>query len=150
MGNRRPLQNIWGALVGEDKADGSSLAVAAAPGPGLDPSREASPRPRSDQRCRARRGLEKDDAPVAGPLRATLVASRLRGRPWQGRLVFVREVWLFFGGGPVEGKAAKGSGPGRLGGPADPCAQGERRLTLRSLSLEAMVGSASPLSPAPL
>lgn len=81
-----------------------------APGPGLDPSREASPQPRSEQRCRARRGLRKDDSPVAGPLRAALVAPQLRGRPWQGRLVFVREVWLSFVRGGSEGKGGEGLG----------------------------------------
>lgn len=110
MGNRRPLQNIWGALAGEKKIDGSSLAATAAPGPGLDPSGEASPQPHSEQRCRARRGLGKDDAPVAGPLRAALVGPRLRGRPRQGRLAFVREVWLFFVGGLFEEKGGEALG----------------------------------------
>lgn len=85
-------------------------------------------------------------------LRWPLLSARPRGfptagRPCQGSLVLGREVWLFFAGGF---RREGGSGLGRLGGPAEPCAQGERGLTLRSLSLEAMVGSASPLSPAPL
>lgn len=110
VGNRSPLQNIRGALAGEDTAEGCSR-----PRPGVGPSREGSPRsqPRSQQRCRARRGLEEEDAPVFAPLRATPGLPD-RGTALPRQACFEREVWLFFAGGfRREGGSGLGARPAR-------------------------------------
>lgn len=79
VGNRRPLQNRRGALVG-GKVARYGLAKAAAPGPDPDISSVAGP----DSAPSSGAGRDTTpgrDAPAEGPLRAVPGAPRLRGRP---------------------------------------------------------------------